>query len=92
MVSGVSGDADHGNLLHISAVVTGRLEPVQRELRGNVFGGNVAATLPGPAALEQIVRQEAHVGTDTLSFNLLKCGDRGRRKMNRDRRGNRPSG
>ena len=56
---GQSGDSDHRNFLHVGAVVAGRLQSIQRELRGDVFGGDVAAALSGAAAFEQIVRQEA---------------------------------
>src|SRR6185437_2051667 len=71
--------------LHVGAVVSGRLQTIQSELRRDVFSGNVAATLSGAAALKQIVRQKTHVSTDAFGVDLLKCSNRGRRKMNRNR-------
>ena len=76
-------DADHGDLLHVGAVVAGGLQAVQGELRGNVLRRNIAAALPGAAPFEQVVGQEAHMSADVLSIDFLKCSNRGRWKMNR---------
>ena len=71
------GDADHGNLLHVGAVVARGLQTVQGELCGNVFRGDVTAPLSGAAALKQVVRQKAHMSTDAFGVNLLKCRNGG---------------
>ena len=61
MVSGKRGDADHGHFLEVGAVVTGGLQAVERELRGDVFGGDVAAALADAAAFEQVAREKLDV-------------------------------
>jgi len=78
-----SGDADQRNLLHVGAVIAGGLETVFGKLGGDVFGGNVAAALSGTAALQQIVRQVAHVPANVFGCDGLKCDDRGAGQLRR---------
>src|SRR5204863_7929396 len=59
-------DPDHRNLLHVTALVAGRFQSIESELRGHVFGSQVASALSSAAAFEKIVREEADVGLDVL--------------------------
>src|SRR5208283_6191941 len=55
----------------------GRLQPVERKLRGDVLGSNVAPASAGAAAFQQIAGEELHLGADVLRINrnhgLLRC-------------------
>ncbi len=81
MVSGGGSDADHGDFLEIGAVVAGGLQAIEPELGGDVFGGDVAATLSGAAAFEEVEREEADVGADVLGIDFLEGGDGVGREM-----------
>ena len=65
------------HLLQIGAIVTGRLQAVQREFGGDVAGGNVAATRARAASLEQIARQKLHMRADPLRIDALQRGGHG---------------
>ena len=64
--------------MQIGAIVAGRLQSIERELRRDVFGGNVASALAGAAAFEKIVGEEANVSLDVVGANALHGGDGGR--------------
>jgi hypothetical protein len=52
--------------LEISAVVTRWLNPSQSKLGGDVLGCQLAAALAGTAALQQVEREETHMGANLL--------------------------
>jgi hypothetical protein len=52
--------------LQITAVVAGGLQAIERELRGDIAGGDIAAACAGAAPLQQIVRQELNVGANPV--------------------------
>ena len=72
---GARCDAYHGDLLHVGALVAGGLQSVERELGGDVLGGDVAAALSGAATLEKIMREKADVGLDVLGMDCLQGDD-----------------
>ena len=57
------------NLLKPASVVARRRKAVQRELRGDVFGGKLIAARAGAAAFQQVEREKAHVGTHVLGVD-----------------------
>ena len=61
------------HLLEISAVVAGRLQAIQCELRADVLRGNVAAARAWSAALQQIVCQKPHVRSNLFWINRRSC-------------------
>ncbi len=65
--------ADEIDSLQIAAVIAGGLQAVQRKLRRNVVGRNVAAACSGAAPLEQIIGQESHVRSDSPCVDALHC-------------------
>jgi hypothetical protein len=71
-------DGVEGNALEISAVVARRLNSSERELGGNVFGGQLPAAGAGTAAFEQIEREEADMGTNLLRIDGDGGGASGR--------------
>ena len=78
---GAGRDADHRNFLQIGAVVAGGLQSIERKLRRDVFGGNVASTLAGAAPFEKVVGEEANMGLDVIRTNALHSGDGRRGKV-----------
>ena len=62
--------ADHGHGLEIGSVVAGRVGSGDGELRGDVFGGQVATPSPDAAALQQIAGEEADVGPDAAARDI----------------------
>ena len=50
-------------------MVAGGLQSVQRKLRGNVLGGDVASARAGAAALQQIAGQKFHVRANLLRID-----------------------
>ena len=78
---GAGREADHGDFLHIGAVFAGGLQAIERELGGNVFGGQVAATLAGAASFEKIVGKEAGLLLDVFRADVLHSVDGGGREV-----------
>ena len=78
---GAGRNANHRNFLQIRPVVAGRFQPIERKLRRDIFGGNVAPTLAGAASFEKIVGEEANMGLDVVGTNALHGGDGGRGKV-----------
>ena len=74
-------DAHHRNFLHIGSVVACRLQPVKRELCGDVLSRNVSTPLTGATPFEQIVRKKTDVGANPLRIDFLKRGNRCRREV-----------
>ncbi len=62
------------DLLQVAAAVPRRFQAVEREFRGDVLCRNVAAPRTGPAALEQVIRQKAHVRTNALGIDAPHGG------------------
>ena len=71
-------DADQRHILEVGAVVAGGLGADQRELRGEVLGGQLAAARADAAPFQQIARQELDVSADPVSGDLLHLSRRGR--------------
>ena len=72
-------DAGQGEFLKVSAVIAGRLGSQQRELRGDVLGGEFAAARADASAFEQIAGQKLHVSADAGACDLVDLGGRGDR-------------
>ena len=66
--------AGKSDLLQVGAVVARRLQAIQCKLRRDVIRRDVAAPRPGPASLEQIVRQEPDVRANSLGVDALERG------------------
>ena len=64
-------DTHQRNTLHEGAVVSGRFQAFQRKLSGDVLGSDIATTLAGAAAFQQVMRQKTDVSAQALSVNLL---------------------
>ena len=77
---GAGGDADERNGLKEGALIAGRLEAVEGELRGDIFGGQFTAANADAAPLQQVIRKKLDVRADAFT------GDGGRLRQ-QDSRG-----
>ena len=75
-----------GDALEPAAVLGAGLKASDRHLGRDVLGGDFVATLAGAATLEQVVRQEGHVGLDPL-WREHRGGDYGGRHQSRRQQG-----
>ena len=62
--------ADHGHSLKIGSVIAGRVGSGDGELRGDVFGGQVATAGSDAAALQQIAGEETDVRPDAAARDI----------------------
>ena len=59
-------------------MVAGGFQPVERKLRGDIFGGQIAAARAHTAAFEQIARQEFDVRPHALARDIVHLRPGGR--------------
>ena len=52
------------------------LAPIKRELRGDIFGGEIASARAHAAAFEQIARQKLHVRANALAGDFGHLGEK----------------
>ena len=73
-------DADQRQILEIGSVIAVGLRTGESELRGEIFGSQIAAAGAHAAPFEQIARQEFHVCADARAGNFmgLRRGGRGK--------------
>ena len=64
------------NALEVRAVVAGRLNARQRELRGDVLRRQLASARPRTAAFQQVERQKSHMRANLLAIDRRRRGAR----------------
>ena len=77
-------DADQRHFLQVGSVIAGGLQSILGKLRGNVFGGDVAAALARAAAFQQIMREIANVPANVFGIDGLHRGKGSARQPHRD--------
>ena len=73
---GLSLDAHERDFLEVAAVVARRFGAGERELGGDILGGDIAAPLADAAAFEQVAGEEAVVCANALSGDVLSVEGR----------------
>src|SRR5579875_1807266 len=64
-------DGVERDFLEVGSVVARRLQPVERELCGDIFGGKLTAALARTASFKQVAGKEAYVGAYLLRVNAF---------------------
>ena len=82
LTAGLRLGPDQREILEIGPVIAGRFQSAERKLRGDVFGGQIAAARADAAAFEQIAGQEFHVRAHALAGDIvhLRPGRRSQKK------------